>query len=299
MSAKQDIRLAVRLFGRTPAVTAIALLSIAISVAATAVVYTAIKAVLIDPLPYADSERLVQLRTDFSFLASSEESHTDFVFWKDAQEITRRSQTLQSVGIYGNALLDLAGDPSNPPEALYGLRISASLFPTLGVAPFLGRNIREEEDRPGQPKVMILSYGLWSRRFNADRNIIDRTVSVNGEDCLVIGVMQQDFNFPLRREAARTPYPYVDFWTALRLNAADPVADRGALGVVARLRPKVTLAQAQQDLASISTALVGESTANDRNRTLRLGLLRDRTLGNVRKALWLLMAAAVTFLLIG
>src|SRR5215470_18462302 len=110
MSIWQDARLAARLFRRTPALTAIALLSIALSVAATAVIFTAIKAVLIDPLPYAHAEELVQLRTDFSNLANSEQAHTDWIFWNDAQEIIRRARTLQSVGIYGNAVFDLAGD---------------------------------------------------------------------------------------------------------------------------------------------------------------------------------------------
>jgi predicted permease len=299
MSVIQDIRLALRLFRQTPTITAIALVSIALTVAATSVVYTAIKAVLIDPLPYVEPEKLVQFRTDFPFLANSEQAQTDLVFWSDAQQIIRRAHSFQSIGIYGNALLDLAGDATTPPEAVYGLRASASLFPTLGVSPFLGRNILEEEDRPGRPREMILSYGLWTRRFNADRNVVGKTLRVNGEDCLVIGVMPRDFNFPLRRQAARTPQPYVEFWTALRLDPADPDADKGALSAIARLRPGVTLTQAQQDLASISTTLTREFPAPNRDRTLRAGLLWDRTLGYARNPLWFLMAAAVTFMLIG
>ena len=194
MSFIQDIRLAARLYRRTPALTGIALLSIALSVAATAVVFTAI----------------LQFRTDFPNLAKSEQSHSDWIFWHDAQEIIRRTRTVESVGIYGNAVFDLAGEPSTPPEALYGLRMSASLFPTLGVSPLLGRNILDDEDQPGRANEMILSYGLWTRRFNADRNVVGRTVKVNGEDCIVIGVMPQGFNFPLRREAARAPFPYVE-----------------------------------------------------------------------------------------
>jgi putative ABC transport system permease protein len=299
MSFIRDIRLALRLFRQTPAITAIALISVGLTVAATSVVYTAIKAVLIDPLPYTQPEQLVQFRTDFPFLTNSEQAQTDFVFWRDAQEIIRRAHSFWSIGIYGNALLDLAGDATTPPEALYGLRVSASLFPTLGVSPFLGRNIFEEEDRPGRLREMILSYGLWTRRFNADRNIVGKTVRVNGEDCLVIGVMPRQFNFPLRRQAARTPQPYVEFWTALRLDPADPDADKGALSAIGRLRPGVTMSQAQEDLASISTTLAREFPATNRDRTLRAGLMWDRTLGDARNSLWFLMGAAVTFMLIG
>jgi putative ABC transport system permease protein len=299
---RRDLVYAVRtLLWRTPAFTAIAICSIALGVAATAVVYTAIKAVLIKPLPYVDAEQLVQFRTDFSNDLIPWPSRTDWIFWHDGQEIIRRSQTLQSVGIYGgNSVINLEGDASSPPEALYGVRMSASLFPTLGVSPMLGRIVLPEEDQPGRPKQMILSYGLWVRRFNADRNIVGQTVKIdNGEDCLIIGVMPPDFNFPLRRQATRTPQPYVEFYTALRLDPVNPAADRGALGAIARLRPGVTLAQAQQDLAGISSALRREFPESNRDRTLQMGLLWNRQLGAARNALWLLMAAATMFLLIG
>jgi predicted permease len=296
MSLLEDIRFALRLFWRTPSVTGIAFLSIALSVGATAVVFTAIKSVLIDPLPYARAGELVQIRTEFGNFEPSQ-MHVDWAFWSDAQEIIRRTRTLESVGIYGNALFNLAGDASAPPEALYGLNVSASLFPTLGVKPMLGRNILPEEDQPGHAEVMILSYGLWKRRFNADRAVVGRSIKINGHDCLVIGVMPPEFNFPMRRAVARAPSPYFEFWAPLE--AAGPVSSTGAIGVVARLRRGVSLSQAQQDMAAIGAALSREFPATNRDRTLRVGLLQDRTVGSARDALWFLMAAAVMFLLIG
>src|SRR3954466_6096451 len=209
MSVLQDIRLAFRLFWRAPFPTSIALLSIALGVGATSVVFTAIKSVLIDPLPYARPGELVQIRTDF---AAAESSQTDWVLRRDAQEIIQRTSTLESVGIYGNALFNLAGDTSTPPESLYALRVSASLFRTLGVKPMLGRNILPDEDQLGHANEMILSYGLWIRRFNKDRNVIGRNVQIDGHDCQIIGVMLPEFNFPMRRGAAHTPSPYVEFW---------------------------------------------------------------------------------------
>ena len=174
----QDIRLAFRIFRRTPVPTAIALLSIALSVGATAVVFAAIKSVLIDPLPYAHAEQLVQLRSEFPQI--QEQAYSDWVVWNDTRELDRRTRTLESTGVYSNAVFDLAGDSNSTPEALYGSLVTANLFPVLGVSPMLGRNILPEEDQRGHSDVIILSYGLWARRFNSDRNVVGRTVTVNG-----------------------------------------------------------------------------------------------------------------------
>jgi predicted permease len=292
----QDIRIAFRLLWRAPSLTGIALLSIAVSVGATSVVFAAIKSVLLDPLPYTRPEQLVQLRSEDARFGPA---HWDWVFWNDTQELIRRTRTLESVGIYGNAVFDLGGSGSTPPQALYGLKVSASLFPTLGVSPMLGRNITSEEDQPNHANEMILSYGLWVGRFNRDRSVIGRSVQVNGQSCLVIGVMPPDFNFPLRRGATHTPSPYVEFWAPLRMDISKPGALQGGLGAVARMLPGVSLPQAEQDLASVSATLRRNLPSMNRDRTLYLGLLWDRTVGSAQRNLWLLMGAALMFLLIG
>jgi len=290
----EDVRIALRLLRRTPVPAAIAFLSIALSVGATAVVFAAIQAVLLRPLPYARPQELVQLRTEYPRM--DQQSSGDWVYWNDAQEVIRGNRTLQAVGIYRNAVFDLAGDPSTTPEALYGLKITANLFPTLGVSPMLGRNILPEEDQPGRSDKMILSYGLWVRRFHSDPGVVGRVVTVNGHDCMVIGVMPPDFNFPLRRDAAHTPSPYVEFWAPLSVY---PGSRQGGLGAVARLRPGVSLAQARQDIAAIGDRLALEFPATNRDRALRLNFLRDRAIGSAGSALWMLMGAALLFMLIG
>jgi predicted permease len=289
-----DIRLAFRLFRRTPVPTAIALLSITLSVGATAIVFTAIKAVLIDPLPYARAGELVQLRSEFPLM--QQQAQSDWVVWNDTRELARRTRTLESIGVYRNAVFDLAGGSNATPEALYGVLVNAKLFPALGVAPMLGRNILPEEDQPGHPDEMILSYGLWVRRFISDRNVVGRTVTISGHACLVIGVMPPEFNFPLRRSAVHTPSPYVEFWAAPFIAGTDPNA---AIGAVARLRRGVSLPEARQDLASIGESLSHDFPETNRDRVLRLNLVRDRTVGIATNGLLLLMAGAVLFMLIG
>jgi len=255
------------------------------------VVFTAIKSVLIDPLPYRNPAELVQLRTEYPRFR--EQPHGDWMSWDDAREIIRRTRTLEAVGVYRNAFVDLASASGSPPEALYGARITANLFPMLGVAPMLGRNILPEEDQAGRPDVMILSHGLWVRRFNADRNVIGRVLAVNGHPCTVIGVMPPDFDFPLRRSAVRTPSPYVEFWAPLE------IAREGGHSAVARLKPGVSLGQARQDLASISDALSVEFPVTNRERALRLNFVRDRVAGSAKDSLLLLLGASALFMLIG
>jgi putative ABC transport system permease protein len=289
----RDIRMAFRLFAGAPWFTAAALISIALSVGATAVVFTAVKAVLLDPLPYSHPQTLVQLRSETRGFAPS---HADWVFWNDAEQIRRRNRTLESVGVYGNAVFDLGGGDTAAPEALYGLRISAGLFPTLGVSPMLGRNILPGEDRLGHSNEIILSYGLWMRRFNRDPGVVGRKIRVNGRACVVLGVMPPGFNFPLRRAAAHTPFPYVEFWAPLGI---EPEATRGGLGAVARLRPGVSVAEAEQDIAAIGEDLEREFPASNRERALRVSGLWDRTVASARKPLLFLMAGALLFLLIG
>jgi putative ABC transport system permease protein len=294
MSILQDVRLSFRLFGRSKLSTGVALLSIALSVGATAVVFTAIKAVLIDRLPYARTGELVQIRSEYPKM--QQQSVGDWVMWNDAEELIRRTRTLESVGVYRYAIFDLAGDKGTAPEALYGLKVTASLFPTLGVSPMIGRNILPEEDQPGRPEEMILSYGLWTRRFHSDRAVVGQTVTVEGHDCLVIGVMPPDFNFPMRRVAAHTPSPYVEFWAPL---SNSPGAKQGGMGAVARLRQGVSIAEARQDLTGISEALARDFPATNRDKILTLNFLRDRVIGGARNSLMLLLAASVLFMLIG
>jgi putative ABC transport system permease protein len=294
MSVLQDIRLALRLFRRAPVPTGIGWLSIALSVGATAVVFAAVKAVLIDPLPYARPAELVLLRSEFPKM--QQQSQGDWVVWNDTREVARRTRTLQSIGVFRNALFDLAGDSNATPEALYGLLVTANLFDVLGVSPMIGRNILPEEDRPGHTDVMILSYGLWARRFHSDRGVVGRTVTFNGHGCRIIGVMPPGFNFPLRRPAAHTPSPYVEFWATPFPVPKNPEA---GLGAVARLRPGVSIEEARQDLAGISGSLAREFPAINRDRVLRVNRVRDRAVGSAVKGLWLLMAAAALFMLIG
>jgi len=282
---------------RAPGTAAIAILSIALSVGATAVVFAAIRTVILQPLPYTHPEQLVQLRTDYSYARNP--ARADWVSWNDMQDLARDTSALASVATYHYAIFNLAGDGSTLPEALYGLAVPANLFPTLGVTPLLGRNILPEEDRPGRD-VMILSYGLWTRRFQADRTVVGRQVQVNGHACTIIGVMPPEFDFPMRLATpVQTPSRHMDFWASLHVDAAHSNRQVLGYGAVARLSPGVSLERARQHLAAVSEALERAYPASNSKRRLGANLLRDRTLGTAQTGLLLLMAAAFLFLMIG
>jgi predicted permease len=294
MPVLQDVRLAYRLFRRSPVPTGIALLSIALSVGATAVIFAAMKSVLFDPLPFTRPNELLQFRSEFTSM--QQQSSGDWVVWNDFRRLSGKLRAFGPWGIFGNAVFDLAGDGGVTPEALYGVRVNSGLFGVLGVAPALGRNILPEEDQPGHSDVIILSDGLWRRRFHSDRSVVGRTITVNAHGCLVIGVMPAGFNFPMRRGAARTPSPYVEFWGAPFAPAANPLA---GLGAVARLAPGATLDQARQELRAVNPELSRDFPATNRDRILTVNLLRDRTIGTAGPSLWLLMATAALFMMIG
>jgi putative ABC transport system permease protein len=277
--------------------TAVALGSIAITVGATAVVFTAVKTVLLDPLPYARPGELVQFRTDYARFHASQ---ADWVMLPDMQDVMRRNHSFESIATYHYALFNLTGDGNAPPEALYGLAISSNMFSTLGVKPILGRDVLPEETQFGRDHEMILSYGLWARRFNADPKIIGRSFEVNGHACTIIGVMPPGFDFPMRlATTVRTPSQHMDFWAPDGLDPAKITRQSPAFGAVGRLRPGTSQAQAEQDVLAISAALEREYPRTNEGRSLHLISLRNRTLGLARTGLPLLFAAALMFLLIG
>ena len=144
---------------------------------------------------------------------------------------------------------------------------------------------------------MILSYGLWARHFNSDRGIVGRTIRMNGHDCVVIGVMPPGFDVPLRKATpVRTPSPYMEFWAPLKMDSGVP---QDGMGAIARLRPGVTLAAARQDLATLGDDLARRFPNTNRDYTFRAAFVKDRALGSASRGLWLLMATALLFMLIG
>src|SRR5438067_7595776 len=238
----QDIRYAARMLWKVPAFTLVAIIALALGIGANTVIFSVVNAVMLRPLPYPSSDRLMMLFHSYPKLnlPRATVSAAGFLYYRD------HAQSFESIGALnfgGPQNLTAAGEP----ERVKSVTASAGVFPTLGVQPMLGRTFRAEEDQPGADRVVVLSYGLWKRRFGGDRGILGQNISLDGANYAVIGVMPEGFQIPQGSE----------LWLPLALDPtrATVLGDE-FLQVVARLKPGVTRAQVDAEMASISDQLL-------------------------------------------
>lgn len=177
----QDVRYGLRMLGKHPGFTAVAVLTLALGIGANTTIFTAVNAILLRPLPYPQADRLVEILEAARRESPSVVAYPDFLDW---QQLTKG---LADMAAYQLATFNLTG--ADEPERVPGLRITANFFRTLGVKPALGRDFLAEEDEPGGSAVLLLTHRLWERRFGADPAVIGRTVPLNGSGHVVVGVL--------------------------------------------------------------------------------------------------------------
>jgi predicted permease len=291
------IRHASRSLHRTPAFTITAILTLVIGMGAVAAIFAVVNGVLLKPLPYGNPERLVGTWHDLPPLSmpkASQSSGTYFTYRKLAHSI-------ENIGLYQESAANVseAGGASEPQRLAAGW-ITASIIPTLQAQPLLGRNFTDTEDLPRGPDAVIISEGLWRTRFGADRAVIGRTLEVNGVSRQIVGVMPKAFRFP----SAATR-----LWLPLALDPSAPNAGGFNFNGVARLKPGVTPADAERDLAAalphvvelFPTVAPGVPTQllldQAKPRPVLVPLLEDMT-GAIARTLWMVAAAAGLVLLV-
>ena len=238
-----DFRLAFRQLAKSPGFTAVAVLTLAIGIGANTAFFSVFKANALAPFPYPDADRVVQLwRTNSTELESNPWSAADFL---DVQE---RGTTLAASGAYRPVRFTLGGEK---PEPLQGVACMAGVFRALAMPPALGRWFTDEEDKPGGPNVVVVSYASWSQRLGADPAFVGRTIRLDGQNYTVVGIMPANFEFYCPWTRARA----IDLWVPLQLTHAG--ASRGSHGLLAvgRLKPEVTLAAAKAELRVLSDQL--------------------------------------------
>lgn len=236
---RQDIKYAVRMLMKSWSMTGIAVATLALGIGANTAIFSVVNSVLLRPLPFAHSARVVYIQEKLpGFSISIPMNAPDYNAFRE------RQHSFDEIGIYSNKHFDLSGN--GDPDRIEGARASASVFPLLGVAPLMGRTYTEEEEA-GSHAVAVMSYGLWQRRYGADPAILGKTIELAREPYTVIGVMPQSFEFPLRGEAwSNDP---ADVWVPMSFTKQEREGWGNMYNhsVIARLKPGVTLAQAQVD----------------------------------------------------
>jgi putative ABC transport system permease protein len=280
---RQDIRHAVRGLRRTPGFTLVVALTLALGIGTNTAIFSVVDQLLLRPLPYPDGDQIVRVHEQNN--ARGTHSDVNPGNWLDWQ---RQSQTLAAQAAWDPAAATLTG--IGEPERLQALLVSHEFFPLLGVAPLVGRTIAPDDDRPDAPRVVVLSHALWQRRFNADPAVVGRIIRLNEEPNEVIGVMPPGFLFLFQE---------TDFWTAFRLDRNAQWRDIAGrfMSVVARMKPGVTLADAEGEMVTIATGL---QTVHPRQQNMSVDLvpLRDELVGDVQGALLVLYGAVVLLLAI-
>jgi putative ABC transport system permease protein len=278
---RQDLRYAFRRLLKSPGFAIVALLTLSLGIGANSAIFSVINGVLLQPLPYAEPERLVRIY-HFSEGQRSSMSGPNFI------DLRKSSQTLaDAAAIAGSrAILTGQGDPVRLDSA----EVSASLFDLLGVQPLLGRTFRADENEPGKSKVAVLSWGLWQQRFGADQRVLGQRIVLDGVPYEVVGVMPQGFSYPEGRT----------LWTPLEYTKGFLVEQRSAwyLSVVGRAKPGVPLERVAAEVQTIGSQLAKQYPDHNEGVGLAAVPLRESMVGKIRPALYVLLGAVGFVLLI-
>ena len=283
-SLLQDLRYGARMLSKRPGFSLIAILTLALGIGANSAIFSVVNAVLLRPLPYDEAERLVYLSERHPNYESMSISYPDFSDWR------AQNQVFESIGVINVRDYNLTG--SGEPERLQTGQVSADLFSALRVHAALGRLFTNEEDKPGAPAVVVLSDGLWRRRFGGDPNILNQSLTLSDRPYTVIGVMPRDFSFSRHTE----------LWVPVGQLADQPSIksrdNHPGLRGVARLKAGVTLEQARADLDAIAAQLEQQYPDSNKNVGVRIISLQENYVRDVRRALWILLGAVGLVLLI-
>jgi predicted permease len=274
----QDVRLSVRAMLRTPSFTLTAVVVLALGIGATTAIFSVVDAVLLRPLAYRDSGRLVTIL----MYGTGPVSVANYVDWRD------QSRSFSTMGAADYWSPNLTGVDS--PEHITGLKVTQSLFPMLGVEPMLGRLFLEGEDKDGADREVILSHQLWQRRFSSDPNVLGKPIVLDGNAYVVVGVMPQGFQF--------APFwaTNAELWVPNAFGARLHSRGGNSLRIFARLNDGVSLTQARAEIASITARL--EQQFPGTNRNVVVTPLKEKVVGSIETPLLVLLGAVAFVLLI-
>jgi putative ABC transport system permease protein len=281
----RDVRYAVRMLMRSRSFTMIAVVTLALGIGANTAIFSIVYTVLLKPLPYEQSDRLMMLWGNTSRNRGGAASAADFLDWR------KSSRTFEEMSAVNFSRLTMTG--RGEPVTIPGARVNAQFFKLMRVAPALGRTFTTAEDRAGGARAIVLSQHAWQTRFSSDPKIIGRTVVLDGNPYTVVGVMPAGFDFP-----AVVLDQAVEYWVPLQFDEAR--ADRGGhfLAVVGRLRDGVQLPTAQAEINTIAARLEQQYPDINTNWVVNVIPIQEQIVGDVRTALYVLIGAVGFVLLI-
>ena len=289
MNTLQDIRFAFRMLLKRPSFTVIVVLTLALGIGANTTIFSAIDAVLLNPLPYKDPDRLMvvwetnkHLGTDTS--DRNEVAIGNFRDWRS------RNQVFDQLGSLFYTDMHLTG--TGEPQRIKSCVVTTNMFQVLGVQPMLGRSFLPEEEQPGHPFTVILSHDLWQRAFGSDRSLINKSLTLNGHQVAVIGVMPPGFELQFPTSI------HVDMWVPMAIGEGDLDRSMNFLYALGRLKQNATREQAQSEMSLIASQLQQQYPETNADRGVRVVPLHKQVVGNVESYLYMLFAAVGFVLLI-
>ncbi|MBC8167220.1 MAG: ABC transporter permease [Bryobacteraceae bacterium] len=291
----RDVKYAFRMLWRAPAFTFIAVLCLGVGIGASTTIFSVVSAVLLKPLPYRDSARLVRVYTEFPTFPNGGLPK----FWVSApefRELQEQGRTWDQLEAWVNGGSNLSG--GNEPVRVTTSFVTGGMFAMLGAAPALGRAISPADDREGAPLTVLLSNGLWKRSFGGDAGVVGREVYLNGAKATVIGIMPAGFNFP---PGVTEP---AEAWSPMQITAQQLTRRGGHFAsLIAHLRPGITIESARQEVGGLVSQM-GQKASNNfhainpKTHPVTLHGFREEVVGNVRTAMLMLLGAVGFFLLI-
>ncbi|MBI3664922.1 MAG: ABC transporter permease [Acidobacteria bacterium] len=272
----QDLHYGLRTLLKTPGFTAVAVLTLALGIGANTAIFSVVNAVLLRPLPYKDPSRVVMLwEYDLARKQTDIVSPANYADWKE------QNRVFEDIAYSWDEQYTLTG--SGAPESLIGYAFSSNFFSVLGAKPLLGRTFLPEDGQPGKDHVVVLNFRLWQRRFGADQRILGNSITLNGNDYVVIGVMPPGFGHP----SAST-----DLWTPIsRLQSGVDDRENHYLRLAARIKPGITLQQAQHEMEALASRLAALYPKTNTGWGVRLEPIQDLYVGCANVANLLLARA--------
>lgn len=291
-SLLQDLRYGTRLLRKQPGFTLLAVLTLALGIGANTAIFSVVNGVLLRPLPFRAPDRLVMVST---FGKHDNEAPT--VSTPDFHDFRQRNRTFEALAGMLAVTATLTGE--GPPETVDEAIVTWNLFPLLGVEFVHGRNFLPEEDVVNGPKVVIVSHGLWQRRFGAQPDLIGKTIRIDAEAWQVVGILPADFKLYLPPDAHRLKDKNPDLWKLTQRDFSAGQRGNNYLTVLGRLQPGVTLAQAQAEMDGIASQLRAENLPDwVAERRVRVAALQQKIVSQVQPVLLLLLVAVGFVLLI-